>query len=129
MSWSPDSRKIRLAKYIAYTVTEICEPPMSSSLFSVIYSWVSKGLLFLFVTTINSPNLYAMWLIYMYHLRSNYKNRLEFPFKWLHCQFFWISLQFPKDNAHNSTSNDIIVYKWSHKLWAPFLFLLTPRKA
>ena len=104
-------------------ITGICEPPMSSSLFSVILSWFSKVLLFLFVTTINSPNLYAMWLIsvalersaetkvwggggqalfvinglphqsfvysecsgatdwFMYHLRSNYKNCLEFPFK------------------------------------------------
>ena len=58
-------------------ITEICEPPMSSSLFSVIFLWV---LLFLFITTINSPNLYAMWLIYIYHLMLNDKNRLEFPF-------------------------------------------------
>ena len=54
---------------------------MSSSLFSVISSRFSKVLLFLFVTTLNSPNLYATWLIYVYHLRSNYKNCLEFPFK------------------------------------------------
>ena len=46
-------------------ITDICEPPMSSSLFSIICLWFSKVLLFLFITTINSPNLYAMWLIYV----------------------------------------------------------------
>ena len=61
-------------------ITGICEAPMSSSLFSVICSWFSKVLLFLFVTKINSPNLNATWLIY---LRSTYKNRLEYPFKWI----------------------------------------------
>ena len=64
-------------------ITEICEPPMSSSLFSVIFSWVSKVLLFLFLTTINSPNLYAMWLIYVPpKVKINYKNRLSFPFNY-----------------------------------------------
>ena len=47
----------------------------------IICSWFSKVLLFLFFTTINSPNLYATWLIYVPNIRSNYKNRLEFPFK------------------------------------------------
>ena len=46
-------------------ITGICDSPMSSSLFSVICSWFSKVLLFMFVTTINSPNLYATWLIYV----------------------------------------------------------------
>ena len=46
-------------------ITGICEAPMSSSLFSVICSWFSKVLLFLFVTKINSPNLNATWLIYV----------------------------------------------------------------
>ena len=45
-------------------ITGICEAAMSSSLFSVICSWFSKVLLFLFVTKINSPNLNATWLIY-----------------------------------------------------------------
>ena len=68
-------------------ITGICEPPMSSSLFSVIFSWFSKVLLFRFVTTINSPKLYATWyFLFMYHLRSNDKNRLEFPFNNLYIQ-------------------------------------------
>ena len=45
-------------------VTGSCEAAMSS-LFSVICSWFSKVLLFLFITTINSSNLYATWLIYV----------------------------------------------------------------
>ena len=54
----------------------------SSFLSSVIFSWFSKVLLFLFITTINVPNLYATWLIYV---PPNYKNRLElFPFKICH---------------------------------------------
>ena len=68
-------------------ITGICEPPMSSSLFSVIFSWFSKVLLFRFVTTINSPNLYATWyFLFMYHLRSNDKNCLEFPFNNMYIQ-------------------------------------------
>ena len=53
---------------------------MSSSLFSVIFAWFSKLLLFLFATTINSQNLCATLLIYVPGLRSNYKHHLEFPF-------------------------------------------------
>ena len=46
-------------------ITGIWECPMSSSLFNVIFSCFSKVLLFLSVTTINSSNLNATWLIYV----------------------------------------------------------------
>ena len=56
-----------------------CEAEAAISLFSVICSWFSKVLLFVFVTKINSQLLMQHdW--FMYHLRSTYKNRLDFPF-------------------------------------------------
>ena len=61
-------------------ITGICEAAMSSSLFSVICSWFSKVLLFLFITKINSPNLNAPWLIYV-PPKVNLKNHLECHFK------------------------------------------------
>ena len=61
-------------------ITGICEPPMSSSLFSVICSWFSKVLLFLFVTHNKFPKFECNVIDLCIHLRSKYKNRVEFPF-------------------------------------------------
>ena len=52
-----------------------------ASLFSAMFLWIFKVLVFLFLTTINSPNLYTTWLIYALP-KANYKikNHPEFPF-------------------------------------------------
>ena len=63
-----------------------CEAEAAILLFSVSCSWFSKVLLFVFVTKINSQLLMQHdW--FMYHLRSTYKNRPDFPFK--RCFILW----------------------------------------
>ena len=50
---------------ISYQIIGICEPAMSSSLFSVICSWFFIVSQLIYVATINPPNLYAKWMIYI----------------------------------------------------------------
>ena len=60
-------------------ITGICNALMSPSLFSAMILWFFKELLLLFLTTMNFPNLYVTWLIYVLLIYTNYCP--EFPFK------------------------------------------------
>ena len=68
-------------------ITGVCEPPMSSSLFSVIYSWFSQSIVPVHYHN-KFPKLYAMWLIYVPPKVKLYKNHLEF-----HCNDLALNME------------------------------------
>ena len=74
-------------------INGICEAPMSSSLFSVhlLMNFPKSLLCPESVTKMNSPNLQLQRDWFMYHLRSTYKNCLEYPFKIL--PLFWVCVK------------------------------------